>query len=94
MELKITLGEWRVEYDNEGNGGFSEWFNAGPSRVAFTGPHRKEAEANALAISRVPRMLDFIAAFNHDESGYMCPERFKCEQCNEARALLEGLVEE
>ena len=51
-----TPGPWERSYDNDGNGGFSEWFNVGPAIVRFHGDE-KQAKANARLIAAAPDLL-------------------------------------
>lgn len=49
--------EWTVEYDNHGNGGFSEWFDIGPVRVSI-GYELTHDEAESLARAIAQLMKD------------------------------------
>ncbi len=90
MKLRITPGEWPVEYDNYGNGGFSEWYDVGPAKVHIPRDGREGAKTDALAISRVPEMLAWVHSLLYQGG----PPYILCHRDREeGHALLKGLVE-
>lgn len=56
--ISHTSGPWPIEYDNLGNGGFTEWFNVGPAKIYFDRNERDKANANAHLIAAAPDLLE------------------------------------
>lgn len=64
---KFTPGLWETEYDNHGNGSYSEWLNilAPNKTIAQVGCCRKmteEDKANAYLIAAAPELYEAIEA--------------------------------
>ncbi len=49
-----TPGPWAIEYDNHGNGSFSEWWNVGPGG---SGVGKIWKEPDARLIAATPELL-------------------------------------
>lgn len=82
MKLLITPGPWEV----------TQWGHPDSYDITFGGVRLIAEDArkiDALAISRVPEMLAFIAKVNEVVSPYEAFGGFAREAC----ALLEGLAE-
>lgn len=63
-QTQHTPGPWKVEYDNHGNGSFSEWYNVGPARVDIKRgeDNGAESDANARLIAAAPQLLKILQA--------------------------------
>lgn len=74
---KATQGPWETEYDNHGNGGFSEWYNVGPKtgRPRVAEVHSGEANAAYIAAANPATILALLD---------------RLEQAERERALLLG----
>lgn len=85
MKFKITPKDWELL---EGDTAYPHVSATTPNRMNTAVARVYGNTADGLAISRVPKMLDFLyrAAW--------CDGRITPEAQREARALLDGLVED
>ncbi len=72
-----TPGPWPIEYDNDGNGSYSEWFNIGPAQVYIHSDDIERASADAAIISAALEMrevlelaLPLVEGFDDADSAY------------------------
>ncbi len=61
--MKHTQGKWEIEYDNTGNGYYSEWYSifTNEKHIARVGDCKKmidEDKANAHLIASAPELLE------------------------------------
>lgn len=63
-EQRATEGSWEIEYDNDGNGSFREWYIAGPSQIDVVSNKKTQAEDDAHFIAHarqdIPALLEYI----------------------------------
>lgn len=64
------MTEWTIEYENDGNGHFAEWFSVGPAQVHFYGESdRGRAEEAARLIKAAPELLAFVQTWLETQPG-------------------------
>jgi len=81
---KHTPGPWKISHENDGNGGFSEWFEVGPAIIRFHGDD-KLAKANARLIASTPDLLTALERLVSNQHSH--PKSCMCPWC-QARAAI------
>ena len=83
---KHTPGPWKIEYDNDGNGGFQEWLNIGPAKVMGGRHLTEEDHANAQLIAAAPDLLEACQAMIRARDLWV-PHEGEILESDEAEAL-------
>ena len=82
---EYTSGEWEIEYDNDGNGCYSEWWNIVAPKPNSNGLWIKLGElyskSDACLVSAAPELLEALKAAVKWYPNQYCLDIDNCSYC-------------